>query len=295
VTSLRTLDLRILDEALGMEGGYVLNFSDRTFSTFFAEELNIDIDDPRYAQQGSSKAKRLRFLLQKSDRATCTRVLEALWNHRQQLLAAGYWRSSAPAGADGRFLDLLQRLLEPLDAAAGATPFAFQTPAPAFGWSRIDQLRQRLIAVAALEPHARGYEFESFLTALFNAHGLNAKEPFRLRGEQIDGSFSLANEIYLVEAKWQSQPTGNDDLHTFHGKLEQKAAWTRGVFVSHAGFTAEGLYAFGRGKRVICVDGLDINDLLDRRLPLDRVLEAKVRRAAETGEPFHRVRDLFPS
>jgi hypothetical protein len=28
-----------------MGGGYVLNFSDRTFAQFFAEELNIDIDE----------------------------------------------------------------------------------------------------------------------------------------------------------------------------------------------------------------------------------------------------------
>lgn len=35
-------------------------------------------------------------------------------------------------------------------------------------------------------------------------------------------------------------------------------------------------------------------DLLDREIPLTHVLEGKVRRAAETGSPFVRVRDLFP-
>ena len=115
-----------------------------------------------------------------------------------------------------------------------------------------------------------------------------------LKSEQIDGSFQLANEIYLLEAKWQNQVTGVADLHTFHGKIEQKAAWTRGLFVSNSGFTDEGLAAFGKGKRVICMDGLDIYEVLNREIPLNHVLDRKVRRAAETGSPFIRVRDLFP-
>ena len=52
--------------------------------------------------------------------------------------------------------------------------------------------------------------------------------------------------------------------------------------------------AFGRGKRVICMDGYDIYEMLQREIPLNEVLERKVRRAAETGSPFIRVRDLFP-
>jgi restriction endonuclease Mrr len=105
----------------------------------------------------------------------------------------------------------------------------------------------------------------------------------------------LQGETYLIEAKWQATPTGVADLHTFHGKLDQKAAWTRGLFVSNSGFTEDGLIAFGRGKRVICMDGLDLFDTLSRELPLNHVLESKVRRAAETGFPFARVRDLFPA
>jgi predicted protein tyrosine phosphatase len=152
-----------------------------------------------------------------------------------------------------------------------------------------------LIAFAKLEPHARGYAFETLLRDLFNVFGLQAREPFRLRGEQIDGSFVLQGETYLIEAKWQADKTGVADLHTFHGKLEQKAAWTRGLFVSNSGFTEDGLVAFGKGKRVICMDGLDLYETLSRELPLNHVLESKVRRAAETGLPFARVRELFPA
>eukprot|EP01034_Spumella_vulgaris_P014336 gene14336-18299_t len=95
------------------------------------------------------------------------------------------------------------------------------------------------------------------------------------------------------KAKWHGQPIGVAELHTFHGKIEQKAAWTRGLFVSNSGFTDDGLVAFGRGNRVICMDGLALYEMLERDLPLTHVLELKIRRAAETGSAFVRVRDLF--
>ncbi len=109
----------------------------------------------------------------------------------------------------------------------------------------------------------------------------------------IYGSFIMHNDTYLLEAKWQNSPTGVADLHTFEGKLREKASWSRGLFVSNSGFSDEGLRAFGRGKRTICMDGFDISEMLRQRLSFIKVMEAKVRRAAETGCPFVSVRDLF--
>lgn len=100
---------------------------------------------------------------------------------------------------------------------------------------------------------------------MFDAYGLEARDAFRLKGEQIDGSFQLANETYLLEAKWQNAQSGVAEFHGFHGKLEQKAAWARGLFISNSGFTDDGLEAFGRGKRVICMDGYDLYELLSRK------------------------------
>ena len=267
----------------------MLDFSDRSFSDFFASELEIDIDDPKYEANGGSKGKRLRYFLQTCSDATAVRVLMALWEHRCEYLA----RSGANdpvANADTRYQGLVNRL------SGDASPqrhAANPSPAP-FDQQAIAKIKADLLHATTLAPHARGYAFEGFLKGLFDAFGLAAQEPFRLRGEQIDGSFQLGSETYLVEAKWHGRPMGVAELHIFHGKIEQKAAWTRGLFVSSSGFTEEGLMAFGRGKRVICMDGLDLYEMLDRELPLTQVLERKVRRAAETGSPFIRVRDLFP-
>jgi hypothetical protein len=45
-----------------------------------------------------------------------------------------------------------------------------------------------------LAAQPRGYAFEKFLKDLFDTFGLQAREAFRLRGEQIDGSFLLGQE-----------------------------------------------------------------------------------------------------
>lgn len=50
---------RKLEKLLGMGGGYVLNFSDRTFGDFF-DEYRVEIDAERYKARGTSKANRMR-------------------------------------------------------------------------------------------------------------------------------------------------------------------------------------------------------------------------------------------
>ncbi|MEZ9417212.1 restriction endonuclease, partial [Vibrio sp. 10N.286.49.E1] len=147
--------------------------------------------------------------------------------------------------------------------------------------------------VSSLEPQARGYAFEKFLKELFDANGLDGRSSFRLIGEQIDGSFEMSGETYLLEAKWTSKPVDAADLRSFNAKVEDKASWARGLFISDCGFSEEGLLAFGKGKSLVCMDGLDLCNMLQERLSLQEVLSKKVRRAAETGKPFVRLRDLF--
>jgi len=81
---------------------------------------------------------------------------------------------------------------------------------------------------------------------------------------------------------------------TFSGKVGGKASWSRGLFVSNSGFTAEGLEAFARGRQtnLICADGLNLYEVLTGRVPLAEMLREKDRRAAETNRAFVAVRDL---
>jgi hypothetical protein len=155
-------------------------------------------------------------------------------------------------------------------------------------------LIDRLIGLGELKPQDRGLQFERFLTDLFAIYELAPRGAFRVTGEQIDGSFRLNAETYLVEAKWHGPQIGFADLMTFSGKVSGKAAWARGLFVSNSGFTMDGLEAFGRGRQanLICMDGLDLYEVLARRMSLTAVLEAKARRAAETNRAYVPVREL---
>ena len=76
-------------------------------------------------------------------------------------------------------------------------------------------------------------------------------------GEQIDGSFVLGEQTYLIEARWTNAQVDAATLRAFNAKVEDKAKWSRGLFVSQSGLESEGLIAFGRGKSVICMDGLE--------------------------------------
>lgn len=290
MSNIRSVDMLLIEDLFQMGDGYVLDFSNRTFTEFFRSELSIDIDAQRFQLSGTSKANRLRCFLRTVDQPTVVRALQALWDYREAVRMRNRREETTP-DAGKRFADLLHRL-------GGSRPTSTQEPRPetatAVSPTVLTQLSNELIRLSSLAPQPRGYAFEAFLKSLFDAHGLEGREPFRLRGEQIDGSFVLSNETYLLEAKWQGAAIGAADLLAFNGKLENKAAWTRGLFISQSGFTEDGLHAFGRGKRVFCMDGLDLYDTLSRGIPLLDVLNGKVRRMAETGMPFVRVRDLFP-
>lgn len=160
--------------------------------------------------------------------------------------------------------------------------------------AKAQELAAHLIEITKLDPQARGLRFEGFLNELFAGFGLAPRGAFRLVGEQIDGSFKLQGQTYLVEAKWHGPQIGFADLMTFSGKVAGKASWSRGLFVSNSGFTIDGLEAFSRGRQtnLICADGLDLYEVLSRKVSLIDVLEEKARRAAETNRAFIAVRDL---
>jgi predicted protein tyrosine phosphatase len=288
-TKIRAIDQRLIDDLFEMGGGYVLDFSNRTFAEFFADEIGVDIDSPRYEAEGTSKAKRLRLFLRTCDDSVRLRTLSALWEYRQAHQRRNRLEERIP-NAQQEFEALIERL-----GGKSATSKRGGTAVEATKLDPIvlSQLGTRLLALSKMDPQSRGFGYERFLKDVFDVNGLAARSSFRLVGEQIDGSFELSGETYLLEAKWQALPVGASDLRAFNGKVEEKAAWSRGLFVSESGFSEDGLVAFGRGKRVVCMDGLDIYEMLQKGFLFVDVMSRKVRHAAETGSPFVRVRDLF--
>ncbi len=98
----------------------------------------------------------------------------------------------------------------------------------------------------------------------------------------------------MVEAKWHDKQTSIADLLVFREKVESKATWSRGLFISHSGFTDDSLQAFSRGRstNIIGMTAQDIFFILEGEMSLVEAINQKARRAAETGEFYVSVYEL---
>jgi hypothetical protein len=292
MANIRQIDLRLLDDLFEMRGGYVLDFSNRTFEDFF-RDLSINIEDQKYFQGGSSKANRLRTFLRIENDTIASKTLMVLWEYRNAVRHPNDSQNEKFTQQVRQFSALLERLGGtglPVEPEVSKTLFSRPTP------DVISVLKTRLLELVAMAPQPRGYKFEKFLEELFGVYELEPRGSFRMVGEQIDGSFQLRSDVFLLEAKWQDLKVGLADLLTFAGKVEAKSQWTHGLFVSYSGFSEDGLEAFARGRRtsIICIEGLDLWDVINRSLDFREVIERKKRRAGETGLAFVSVRELFP-
>lgn len=81
MAELNSRDRRKLEQLLDMGGGYVLNFSDRTYSEFFHEFVGKDIDSERYKGRGTSKANRMRSFWEQEPNGVVAKCLKELIEH----------------------------------------------------------------------------------------------------------------------------------------------------------------------------------------------------------------------
>ncbi|RWL74502.1 MAG: DUF3644 domain-containing protein [Mesorhizobium sp.] len=297
---LRPVELKLVDELFGMSSGYVLDFTNSTFSEFFRREVGIDIYDSAYAIYGGSKGKHLRAFLTIGQPRAIAKALTALWEYRETDRLARA-QTETVINARRRLSAIVERLggnsLASYESATGDVETKSQSAPRVFRAEEatLRRLEERFFALHEMsdEPHARGRHFETLLTDLFNAWGMDARGGFTLVGEQIDGSFQLGSVVYLLEAKWHRAKTDANTLHGFQGKVGERLEGTRGLFVSFSGYTDVGLQAF-TARKIILADGMDIHDALVRRLSIPDVIAAKIRHASEYRNPFERVRNLFP-
>jgi hypothetical protein len=155
--------------------------------------------------------------------------------------------------------------------------------------NEIERLRLRfLVLFAEKNVQARGYTFEAFLNDLFRVNGLAPRDPFRVAGEQIDGSFEWQGQVFLLEARWRQEVADAPDLYVLRAKVEGKSDWTRGLFISINGFSSLAADTFSKGRRanLITMDGQDLMLILEQRCSLQDAIRVKLRHAGETGEVY---------
>ena len=154
---------------------------------------------------------------------------------------------------------------------------------------QLRELRDEFFALSVQDNRqAAGFSLEKLLNRLFGLEGLSPRAPFKVVGEQIDGSFDLDHETYLLEAKWEKSALPEAPLLTFRGKVEGKSQYTRGVFIAINGVSDLAQDAIVRGKQpnFFVVDGHDLTMVLSEHIELKTFLRQRRRCLAEEGSVF---------
>lgn len=87
---------------------------------------------------------------------------------------------------------------------------------------RLAALKARYREIVTMPAQSRGFALEKLLHDALEAFDLDPKASFRVAGEQIDGGLTFGGEYFLVEAKWQQDPTARDDLDVFSAKVRRR-------------------------------------------------------------------------
>jgi hypothetical protein len=159
------------------------------------------------------------------------------------------------------------------------------------------QLKDAFLQLAADGDRNRaGLALEKLLNHLFELFELQPRQPFRVVGEQIDGSFQLDGHIYLLESKWEKHPLPEADLLVFRGKIEGKSTFTRGVMIALNDVSGQARDAITRGKApcFFVMNGHDLDMILSETISLPDFLRKRVRLLAEEGRVCVQFSDILP-
>lgn len=105
LSDLTVIEKRKLERALGMGGGYVLDFSNNSFAEFFYDSVGIDIYDEKYYYATGSKANRMRAFWEKEGNHTVWKVLSIIFNNWDE-----FRMKDSPIKPPDECLGILQRL-----------------------------------------------------------------------------------------------------------------------------------------------------------------------------------------
>jgi hypothetical protein len=278
MANLTSLERRKLEQLLGMETGYVLDFSNRTFAEFIRDSTGRNIFDSRYDHGSGSKANRLRAFWQKEDDAVVGKLMSDMLDYGE---ATG-------ARAEACRL-IVARLLQDSPPVSNSSSVAARNDDAAQALKRSRELmalKDRFFQLAGDTNRNRaGLELEQLLNRLFALFELEPRQPFRVVGEQIDGSFQLDGQVYLLESKWERHPLPEADLLVFRGKIEGKSTFTRGVMIALNDISAPARDAITRGKApsFFVMNGHDLSMILSEAMTLTDFLRKRVRLLAEEG------------
>jgi hypothetical protein len=236
-----------------------------------------DIYDTSYDYASGSKANRLRAFWQKEANPVVGKLTSDMLDY---------------ADGTGELKEvcrlIVARLLQdgPVPQAGICSQGREQQSQQKHHSQELGQLKEEFSRLAIESDRSKaGLALEQLLNRLFQLFQLHPRQPFRIVGEQIDGSFELEGQIYLLEAKWEKHPLPEEDLLIFRGKIDGKSTFTRGVFIALNDVSQPARDAITRGKAssFFVMNGHDLIMILSEAMGLTDFLRKRVRLLAEEG------------
>jgi hypothetical protein len=277
MSNLTFVEKRKLEQLLGMSSGYVLDFSNRTFAEFVRDSTGRDIYDSSYDYASGSKANRLRAFWQKEANPVVGKLMSDMLDYAD---GSGELKEACQL--------IVDRLLQdsPVPHAGIGSKDREQQSQQQGRSQALGQLKEEFFRLSVDSDRSKaGLALEQLLNRLFALFQLHPRQPFRITGEQIDGSFELEGQIYLLEAKWEKHPLPETDLLIFRGKIEGKSTFTRGLFIALNDISLPARDAITRGKApsFFVMNGHDLIMILSHAMSLPDFLRKRVRLLAEEG------------
>jgi hypothetical protein len=223
MANLDFIEKDIIDRLL-ISNGYVLDFVNRTFQMFVYEKIQVDVY-LKYPEL--SKGKILRQILNEYDDETVGKLLLELLRYMQ----ANEMINDNNKDKFKQCAEIGNRLIGKTMSVKTTSNQDIHPPSPISSVIDFDKYIKELQELVENydTPQARGFAFERYLNSLFDIFSLKPRGSFRTTGEQIDGSFELRDEVYLLEAKWTSKPIDKGQLVVFNEKVSSRSSFTRGV------------------------------------------------------------------
>ena len=178
----------ILESVLGMQGGFVLDFSNTSFGQFF-DALGVDIFEEQYAENGTSKANRLRVFWRLADDAEVSAALIAFADYVEA-------KNAVQAGA----LDVSGEQIERVRGIAAdlGMPVAISAPDSALGAEATAGSELRIEIHPDIRSHIQSYIAASdYFHAVEEAYKVVREKLRELTGEER--ATAIFNENALNE------------------------------------------------------------------------------------------------
>jgi len=288
MANLDFIEKDLIDRLLN-NSGYVLDFTNKKFQAFVYGIMQIDVYTKYY---NLSKGKILNAILDDYDDKTVGKLLLELLRYMQN-------NDMVKDDNKDKFIkgaEIGNRLIGKKDRIKTSSNKNTTEPSPITSVVNFEKYLKELqeLSYKPDTPQERGFAFEKYLQSLFEAFSLEPRGSFRTIGDQIDGSFILRDECYLLEAKWTSDTIDKGDLVIFNEKVSSRSGFSRGLFISFSTFSDGAIKTFATGRtiNIILMTVQELAIMLSKQHNLDKALWLKVRALAEEGNFFKNVMEL---